>query len=99
MRESNINFFDVQRAGVNTTFQDNGRNNLNHIGIPIGGAMDKRNYLIANALLKKDLKSPVIEFAYQGPLLRYVGKKIFFTITGDVQFQIINTKLQLFLKI
>tara|TARA_Y100000591_G_scaffold308270_1_gene308416 strand:- start:940 stop:1899 length:960 start_codon:yes stop_codon:yes gene_type:complete len=90
MRESNINFFDVQRAGVNTTFQDNGRNNLNHIGIPIGGAMDKRNYLIANALLKKDLKSPVIEFAYQGPLLRYVGKKIFITITGDVQFQIIK---------
>ena len=84
------NFFEIIRAGINTTFQDNGRKNLNHIGIPISGAMDKRNYLLSNALLKKDLNSPVIEFAYQGPLLKYNGKKIFIVITGDVTFHIIK---------
>ena len=38
------NFFEIIRGGINTTFQDNGRNNLSHIGIPLSGAMDKRNF-------------------------------------------------------
>jgi biotin-dependent carboxylase-like uncharacterized protein len=29
---------------------------------------------------------PVIEFAYQGPLLKYYGDKINFAVTGDVKF-------------
>ena len=90
MIKSKNNYFEVERAGINTTFQDDGRKNLNHIGIPESGAMDKRNYKIANALLKKNLNSPVIEFAYQGPLLKYKGEEIFFAITGDVKFQIVR---------
>ena len=90
MTKSRINFFEVERAGINTTFQDSGRKNFNHIGIPVSGVMDRRNYILANALLKKDLNSPVIEFAYQGPLLKYNGEKIYFVITGNVQFQIIK---------
>ena len=33
-------YFKVIRAGINTTFQDEGRNNLYHIGIPFSGVMD-----------------------------------------------------------
>ncbi len=90
MTKLKYNYFKIKRAGINTTFQDNGRINLNHIGIPIGGAMDKRNFILANALLKKEIHSPVIEFAYQGPLLEFNGSKIYLVITGDVQFQIIK---------
>ena len=50
--------------------------------------MDRRNYILANALLNKKFKSPVIEFAYQGPLLKYKGRKLCIVITGDVKFQI-----------
>ena len=82
------NFFKVLRAGINTTFQDIGRNNLYHIGIPFSGAMDNRNYLLANKLAGNELDSPVIEFAYQGPLLRFYGDKINIVITGDVVFKI-----------
>ena len=32
------NYFEIIRAGINTTFQDKGRNNLYHIGIPFSGA-------------------------------------------------------------
>ena len=84
------NYFKIKRAGINTTFQDNGRVNLNHIGVPISGVMDKRNFMLANALLKNKINTPVIEFAYQGPLLEFYGNKIYFVITGDVQFQIIK---------
>ena len=82
------NYFKIERAGVNTTFQDQGRKNLYHIGIPFSGAMDNRNYLLANKLAGNKLESPVMEFAYQGPLLRYFGKKINIAVTGDVNFLI-----------
>ena len=82
------NYFEVFRAGINTTFQDKGRSNLHHIGIPLSGAMDSRNYLIANSLLENDLSLPVIEFAYQGPLFKYHGENINIAITGDVLFKI-----------
>ena len=84
------NYFEIKRAGINSTFQDNGRTNLNHIGIPISGVMDKRNFILANALLKNETNTPVIEFAYQGPLLEFNGDKIYFVITGDVKFEIIK---------
>ena len=82
------NYFEVFRGGINTTFQDKGRSNLHHVGIPFSGAMDGRNYLIANSLLENDLSSPVIEFAYQGPLIKYHGENINIAITGDVIFKI-----------
>ena len=84
------NFFEIIRAGINTTFQDNGRNNLYHIGIPFSGAMDKRNYKLANSIVGNTIDSPVMEFAYQGPLIKYRGNKINFVITGDVVFKIIK---------
>ena len=82
----NKSYFEIIRAGINTTFQDEGRGNLYHIGIPFSGAMDNRNYLISNKLVGNLLNMPVIEFAYQGPLLKYHGEKLNFAITGDVTF-------------
>ncbi len=78
------NYFEIIRPGINTTFQDKGRDNLYHVGIPFSGVMDNRNYLIANKLVNNDLDSSIIEFAYQGPHLKYIGGKINFAITGDV---------------
>ena len=80
------NYFEIIRAGINTTFQDKGRSNLYHIGIPFSGAMDNRNYQLANRLVGNKLDLPVIEFAYQGPLLKYNGNTINLAITGDVIF-------------
>ena len=45
----------VIRPGLNTTFQDRGRPNLYHLGIPFSGAMDTRNFLITNKLVDNDL--------------------------------------------
>ena len=75
------NFFEILRGGINTTFQDVGRNNLHHIGIPSSGAMDNRNFQLSNSILGNKLNNPVIEFAYQGPLIRL----------GSFSFAISNT--------
>ena len=82
------NFFKILRAGINSTFQDKGRKNFYHIGIPFSGAMDNRNYLLSNKLVGNKIENPVLEFAYQGPLLKYSGEKINIAITGDVNFTI-----------
>tara|TARA_B100000214_G_scaffold209742_1_gene152299 strand:- start:68 stop:907 length:840 start_codon:yes stop_codon:yes gene_type:complete len=50
--------------------------------------MDNRNYLLANKLVGNKLDLPVIEFAYQGPLLKYNGDKINIAVTGDVIFEL-----------
>ena len=89
-------FFEVIRPGINTTFQDNGRNNLYHIGIPFSGAMDTRNYKLANSIIGNKIYSPVVEFAYQGPLLKYKGNKINFVITGDVIFKLIKKDIEVY---
>ena len=83
-------FFEVLRAGINSTFQDQGRENFYHIGIPFSGAMDNRNFVISNALVNNEDKQGVIEFAYQGPLFEFNGENISFSITGDVKFKIIK---------
>ena len=80
------NYFEIIRSGINTTFQDKGRDNLYHIGIPFSGAMDNRNFQISNKLVGNETNSPVIEFAYQGPLLKYFGDDIKCAIAGDVKF-------------
>ena len=88
----NKNYFEIARAGIHTTFQDYGRKNLYHVGIPFSGAMDNRNYLLANKLVGNQSGLPVLEFAYQGPLLKYSGEKVNIAITGDVKFSIRNNE-------
>ena len=83
-------YFQVVRGGLNSTFQDLGRENLYHIGLPFSGAMDKRNFLIANKLIDNNKKDPIIEFAFQGPSLKYFGRKRNIVVTGDVNFKIIK---------
>ena len=87
-------FFEVLRGGINSTFQDLGRRNYYHIGLPLSGAMDTRNFLISNALVGNDKEDACLEFAYQGPLLKVknnsiniiaegLASKIIHDISGD----------------
>ena len=58
-------YFEILRAGVNTTIQDKGRNHLYHVGIAVSGAIDQRNYILSNKLVENQLGEPVLEFAFQ----------------------------------
>jgi len=86
-------YFKILRSGINTTVQDKGRNHMYHVGIAMSGAIDQRNYKLSNKLVSNDLSEAVIEFAYQGPLLKLKDGKINFSITGDVLFKVIRKNL------
>jgi len=88
----NNNFFEVLRPGINTTFQDQGRFGMQHLGVAPSGCMDHKSFLIANALVSNNEKEGVLEFAFQGTLLKLSKGKTKFAITGNVLFQIINLK-------
>ena len=87
-------YFEILRPGINTTIQDSGRNHMYHEGIAVSGAIDQRNYKLSNKLVSNNFDEAVIEFAYQGPLLKLKNNKINFSITGDVIFNIIRKNLK-----
>ncbi|MDC0152673.1 biotin-dependent carboxyltransferase family protein [Candidatus Pelagibacter sp.] len=82
--------FEILRAGTNSSIQDHGRKNLYHIGITISGAMDQKIFKLSNALVNNNLNEGVIEFAYQGPLLKLKNGSANFAITGNVDFNILR---------
>ncbi len=87
-------FFEVLRSGINTTFQDKGRFHMQHLGVTPGGCMDLESFSIANALVGNSLNTGVLEFAYQGPLLKLIKGRTKIAITGNVIFQIIKSNQQ-----
>ena len=84
-------FFEVLRSGINTTFQDKGRFHMQHLGVAPGGCMDLESFSIANALVGNTSDEGVLEFAYQGPLLKLIKGRTKIAITGNVLFQIIKS--------
>jgi len=88
-------FFEVLRSGINTTFQDKGRFHMQHLGVTPGGCMDIKSFLIANALVGNPPNEGVLEFAYQGPLLKLIECKLKIAITGNVLFQIIKSNKEI----
>jgi len=84
-------FFKVLRPGINSTFQDEGRFGLQHFGVPPGGCMDHKSFLLSNILVGNSKNQGVIEFAYQGPLLKLIKGNTKIAITGNTHFKIINS--------
>jgi biotin-dependent carboxylase-like uncharacterized protein len=64
---------------------------MQHLGVTPGGCMDLDLFSIANALVKNSLNEGVLEFAYQGPLLKLNKGRTKIAITGNVIFQIITS--------
>jgi len=83
-------YLKVLRPGINTTYQDKGRFHMQHFGVTPSGCMDHKSFVIANRLVGNNLNEGVLEFAYQGPLLKLIKGKIKIAITGKVIFQIIK---------
>ena len=63
---------------------------MQHLGVAPGGCMDLKAFRIANALIGNNSEDGVLEFAYQGPLLKLSKGKTKIVITGNVLFQIIK---------
>lgn len=71
----------IIKAGIFDTIQDSGRPGYRHIGIGISGAADRYAAQLANCLLGKDFKEPVIEMHFPAASIRLTAATII-CITG-----------------
>ena len=83
-------YLKILRAGINSTFQDLGRFQLQHLGVAPSGCMDKFLFSISNKLVGNKSSEGALEFAYQGPLLELVGESASVGVSGKIKFNIIK---------
>jgi antagonist of KipI len=81
----------IIKSGLLDTVQDQGRYGYQHLGINPGGVMDRFSAQLSNALLGKELNSPVIEIHFPSPLILF-EKKTVICITGANFSPTINKK-------
>lgn len=62
---------NVISSGISTTIQDLGRPGYYHLGIPIGGAMDRMALRAANLLVGNDEGAAGLECVFVGPELEF----------------------------
>jgi biotin-dependent carboxylase-like uncharacterized protein len=72
---------NVINPGLSTTVQDLGRPGYFHLGIPIGGAMDRLAARAANLLVGNDEGAAVLEAVFIGPDLEF-AKGAVIAVTG-----------------
>lgn len=62
---------EVLAPGLLTTVQDLGRHGLQHLGVPVSGAMDPFSHRLANALVGNPRDAATLEVTLTGPALRF----------------------------
>lgn len=83
---------EVLKAGLNTSFQDQGRLFHRDKGVPVSGAMDLYAMKLANRLVDNNENEAVIECTLMGPEL-FFNEECYISITG-AEFSIkLNNKL------
>ncbi|MES0856350.1 biotin-dependent carboxyltransferase family protein [Geobacillus sp. G4] len=74
---------EVIDGGFFTTAQDGGRFGYRHAGVPVGGAMDRWAYRLANALVGNNGDEAVLEATMAGPTLRFHVEAVVAVCGGD----------------
>jgi len=74
----------VLKPGMLSTFQDLGRTGWQHLGVPVGGAMDARAHRLANLLVGNDEYTATLEVTLLGPQLRFEAPACFALAGADL---------------
>lgn len=75
---------NVKTAGFATTIQDLGRPGYYHLGIPMGGAMDRFAMRCANMLVGNDEEAAGLECVFMGPELEFTQDSVVAVTGGDL---------------
>lgn len=63
----------VLKPGLLSSFQDLGRAGSQHLGVPVGGAMDNKAHRLANLLVGNPANEATLEITLTGPALRFLS--------------------------
>ncbi|MGI9490394.1 MAG: biotin-dependent carboxyltransferase family protein [Geminicoccaceae bacterium] len=79
---------NVVKPGLLTTVQDLGRSGYFHLGIPIGGAMDRMAMRSANLLVGNDEGAAGLEAVFLGPELEFTGDALVAVTGADMPINV-----------
>jgi KipI family sensor histidine kinase inhibitor len=86
--ESEIGGCDVLESGMLTTVQDDGRWGLQHVGIPVSGAMDRQALALGNILVGNREGSAALEMTLSGPRLFLTADALVALTGADMGLQV-----------
>ena len=75
---------NVKNPGLATTIQDLGRPGYYHLGIPMGGAMDRLSLRAANLLVGNDESAACLEVVFLGPELEFTEDTMIAVTGGEL---------------
>jgi len=78
----------VLHHGLSTTVQDLGRPGYFHLGIPVGGAMDRYAMRAANLLVGNDEGAAGLEAVFMGPKLEFLDDALIAVTGADMPVRI-----------
>ena len=78
----------VQHPGLATSVQDLGRPGYFHLGIPLGGAMDRLALTAANLLVGNDEGAAGLEAVFIGPTLEFTGDAMVAVTGADMPIKL-----------
>ena len=79
---------NVVKPGLLTTVQDLGRPGYFHLGIPIGGAMDRLAMRSANLLVGNDEEAAGLEAVFMGPELEFTSDALVAVTGADMPIKL-----------
>lgn len=79
---------EVLKPGAFTTLQDLGRHGYQHLGVPVGGAMDEISHRLANALVGNPASAATLEITLLGPTLRFAADALVACCGADLSMTI-----------
>jgi antagonist of KipI len=79
---------EILKPGALTTLQDLGRRGFQHLGVPVGGAMDSRAHRAANLLAGNAEREATLEITLLGPSLRFLAPALIALAGADLSARI-----------
>lgn len=76
-----MNRLRILRAGLCSTVQDPGRIGNQHLGVPVGGAMDRLSHELANRLIGNEASAATIEMTLTGDEIEFIEDSLI-AVTG-----------------
>jgi antagonist of KipI len=78
----------VLRAGLMTTVQDLGRPGFGHLGVPLGGAMDRLSHRLANRLVGNSDSAAALEMTMRGDEFEFLADSVAAVCGANMQPQL-----------
>lgn len=80
-RVSDVNGLRLITSGLCTTIQDIGRASFRHLGVPVGGAVDRTSLRLANLLVGNRQNAAALEMTLSGPQIEFTQDTVI-ALTG-----------------